>query len=105
MKRRQITINERHTVYERASGVCQICGQNITYEEMTVDHITPLYHGGTNQLSNFQCACRSCNQIKQNFQPNDFYEKIVEIFWYQTKIRCGKDFMEKMNKFLSDLLV
>lgn len=86
MKRRQLTADERWKVYIKDNGICQICGKPLAYEEMTVDHIIPLAHGGVNQISNFQYACRSCNQFKQNFPPQDFYEMITEIYWYQTKM-------------------
>jgi len=53
MKRRQITADERWKVYIKDNGTCQICGKPLTYEEMTIDHIIPLAHGGVNQISNF----------------------------------------------------
>ena len=100
MKRRQIIADERWKVYIKDNGICQICGKPLTYEEMTIDHIIPLVHGGVNQISNFQCACRSCNQFKQNFSQTEFYEMITEIYWYQTKMKCGADFTEKLNRLL-----
>lgn len=54
MKRRQITADERWKVYIKDNGTYQICGRPLTYEEMTIDHIIPLAHGGVNQISNFQ---------------------------------------------------
>lgn len=33
--------------------------------------------------------------MKGNME-NDFYEKITEIFWFQTQRRCGKEFTEKL---------
>ena len=100
MKRRQITADERWKVYIKDNGTCQICGRPLAYEAMTIDHIIPLAHGGVNHIFNFQCACRSCNQFKQNFSQTEFYEMITEIYWYQTKMKCGADFTEKLNKLL-----
>ena len=31
---------------------------------MGIDHIEPVAHGGTDELSNLQVLCRSCNQTK-----------------------------------------
>ena len=42
-------------------------------------------------------------QFKQNFQPNIFYEKITEIYWYQTQKKCGAEFVPKINQFLLKL--
>lgn len=103
MKRRTITPQERWKVYTRDAGTCQICGRQLQFEEMTIDHIIPLASGGTNQISNFQCSCYSCNQFKSNFIPREFYDMITEIYWYQVEKRCVSDFTEKMYDFLSKI--
>ena len=103
MKRRKITHQERWRVYTRDAGACQICGRQLQFEEMTIDHIIPLASGGTNQISNFQCLCNFCNQFKSNFIPKEFYDMITEIYWYQLKKKCGTEFTEKMNRFLLEL--
>lgn len=103
MKRKTIKKEERELIYIQDRGICQICGKKLLYDEMTIDHIIPLGGGGTNNILNYQCACSSCNQFKQNFQPDDFYEKITEIYWYQLKKKCGTEFTEKMNRFLLEL--
>ena len=59
MKRRQITVDERWKVYIKDNGTCQICGKPLTYEEMTIDHIIPLAHGGVNHISD-KCRYLLC---------------------------------------------
>lgn len=44
-----------------AVGRCAYCGST---HYLTVDHITPLGAGGTNNRRNLQCLCNSCNQAK-----------------------------------------
>mgnify|MGYP004481179111 FL=1 len=95
-KRQPITKKERAIVYGRARGLCQMCGKELLFGQMTVDHIVPLDKGGKNTLGNYQCLCQQCNFLKANFKENDFYEKITEIFWFQTQRRCGKEFTKKM---------
>ena len=46
-----------------AVGRCAWCGAT---EHLTVDHITPLGAGGTNNVRNLQCLCHACNQAKGN---------------------------------------
>lgn len=46
----------------RACGSrCQICG---IVGKMTIDHIVPLKHGGTNDIRNLQPLCLRCNKRK-----------------------------------------
>lgn len=48
-------------VMERDGAVCAWCGSK---ENLTIDHITPISGGGTNDLSNLQVLCQSCNSRK-----------------------------------------
>ena len=45
-KRKSIRKKERQMIYKKYHGICQICGTEISYEEMTIDHIIPLDAGG-----------------------------------------------------------
>lgn len=53
----------RKFVFERDRHTCQSCGAQT---ELNVDHIIPLAKGGSNDLSNLQTLCRSCNQRKRD---------------------------------------
>lgn len=55
---------------------------------MTLDHIVPLAMNGEDDVRNLQCTCESCNLFKGSVLPEDFMDRINEIFWYQ---------MEKKN--------
>jgi hypothetical protein len=46
---------------ERDGYACQKCG---TTKDLHIDHIVPVARGGTNDLSNLQFLCRSCNSAK-----------------------------------------
>jgi len=43
--------------------VCVYCGSK---ERISIDHIQPMIRGGTNDLSNLQFLCRSCNSRKKD---------------------------------------
>ena len=99
-KRHSISQTDRIYIYNKAKGHCQICGSCISFDDMTIDHIHPLSLGGLNCRNNYQCTCRYCNQMKQDLYQQDFYEKITEIFWYQTQQKCGTDFSEKLSALI-----
>lgn len=44
--------------------VCTDCGEKLTWENFTIDHIKPYSLGGRSSLSNAALMCRSCNSKK-----------------------------------------
>lgn len=98
--RQPVSRETRKTIYKRDQGICQICGRSISFSEMTLDHIYPLAKGGDSQPDNLQCACQVCNSLKQDLTMSDFHDKIVEIYWFQLKKRCGSDFTRKLKRLL-----
>ncbi len=43
---------------------CKTEGSNNNY--LTVDHVFPKGHGGTNAQNNLACCCRDCNRKKKD---------------------------------------
>lgn len=97
VKRKQFTVAERTTIYNKNKGRCAICGRFVPYDEFTVDHIIPLAKGGDNNLNNLQCTCKVCNFIKQDILPEDLMEKLSEIILYQARKTNNYDLFEKMK--------
>lgn len=79
----------RKLIYLNAHGRCELCGRKILLEDMSIDHINPLSLGGEDDVENLASTCYPCNMFKGNILPDDFLERITEIFMYQ---------MEKKNK-------
>jgi 5-methylcytosine-specific restriction endonuclease McrA len=51
----------RWEIFERDGYLCRRCGGR---RDLTIDHITPVIAGGTNDKSNLQTLCRTCNSHK-----------------------------------------
>lgn len=51
----------RSKVFEKQGRRCRLCG---TTDNLTIDHIRAVAIGGSNELSNLQVLCRSCNSKK-----------------------------------------
>lgn len=86
-KSERISFNKttRKEVYRKSEGHCMLCGKFVDYEDFTVDHIVPLAKGGTNDISNLQCACKRCNTIKQDIMPDELIEVLTEMIEYDIK--------------------
>ena len=90
-KRKTYSKEERKIIYNRSGGRCELCGQRLLLENMTLDHVIPLSMGGEDSMENLQAACYACNQFKSNILPEDFMDRIIRIFLYQTEKKCSKD--------------
>ena len=111
MKRHKQTETFRHTKkkadYKRRSGLdsipgdhtpsewkmmcqhfdhkCVCCGKQFPFEELTKDHIIPLgQEGCTNDISNIQPLCTSCNSTKGNRHSIDYRDR--PIWWEQLRL-------------------
>ena len=61
--RRKLSETSKKVVASNQMWSCKICNKMLdaSYE---VDHIKPLYKGGTNEINNLQALCRNCHGKK-----------------------------------------
>ncbi len=71
----RIPASVKNYVLERDRCQCQSCGQAGLEANLEVDHIIPLALGGSNDLSNLQTLCRSCNQRKKHYLDPRFQRR------------------------------
>lgn len=91
-------------IYNNADRRCQLCGRKITYKDMTLDLIVPLAMGGADEVENLSCTCFTCNQFKGSILPDDFLNRILQIFLYQmNKKHCSNWKWKIIRKILLKL--
>lgn len=81
-KRKNLDGGIRYKVLERANFRCEACGVSPKIDNecvLEVDHIIPLTLGGGNNITNFQCLCRSCNASKGNRYSVNNHEMYVGV--------------------------
>ncbi len=75
MPSKRLTKAERLRIYNMFGGRCAYCGKEITYQEMQVDHVKPVFRGwdeqlkqhlpdgylGSDEMANYHPSCRPCN--------------------------------------------
>ena len=95
VKRKIYSGMQRKEIYDKAEG---FCGRKITPHTMTLDHIIPFADGGSNELDNLQAVCKQCNQLKANIYPEQFFDRITEIFMYQMEKKYSDNLTWKMAR-------
>jgi 5-methylcytosine-specific restriction endonuclease McrA len=61
-KCKKLTSKEIAYILKEGNNTCVYCNQ----PGHSIDHITPISRGGTNDLSNLVVACKSCNSSKKD---------------------------------------
>ena len=62
----------RYEVLKRAKFRCELCGTSADQKALEVDHIVPRNFSGTDDQSNLQALCYSCNSMKRDRDDTDF---------------------------------
>src|SRR5690606_30428171 len=65
-----VTKRTRFEVLRRDRHACRYCGASAPEATLTVDHVTPVALGGTDDPSNLVAACRDCNYGKSSSSPD-----------------------------------
>lgn len=61
---RSFTDKQKREAYERQKGICPVCGEHFTFEEMAGDHIVAWSKGGKTIAENCQMLCAFDNGSK-----------------------------------------
>jgi ATP adenylyltransferase len=62
----------RYEILKRAKFRCELCGISAEEKALEVDHILRRNLGGTDDESNLQALCYSCNAMKRDRDDTDF---------------------------------
>lgn len=68
----------RQNVYERDGGRCMYCGEAVSRNKFTFDHVIPKSRGGKTNWQNIVCSCLKCNSKKDNRTPEEAHMKLIK---------------------------
>ena len=58
------------------SGTCYHCGKKVPPNELTMDHVIPVFKGGTTTPGNVVPSCKDCNKAKgSDVQVEQIFEE------------------------------
>ena len=63
------------TIFEKAEGICQICGRETDFGDGEIEHIISASRGGSDETENLQWACHRCNKLKGKNLSNEQVRK------------------------------
>lgn len=67
----------RRNIYVRDDGKCQYCGEALTQQEITYDHVVPKSQGGQTTWHNVVACCVRCNGKKGGRTPKQAGMKLL----------------------------
>ena len=62
----------KDSIKESFNYKCAYCGSR---ESLTLDHVVPRFHGGTDETKNLICACAECNRDKSHEDWRSWYTR------------------------------
>ena len=54
----------KHQLFGKQEGRCGGCRVAFPFRNLTVDHVVPQRHGGSDHIDNLQLLCGACNSVK-----------------------------------------
>ena len=67
------------TLFKRDDHLCLYCGNKFKTEDLSRDHVTPLFQGGKDLWVNVVSACKRCNNAKARRTPEQANMKLLAI--------------------------
>ena len=61
----------RKNLYLRDSRQCQYCGKQLSFNQLSLDHVKPRSKGGDTSWENIVCSCTKCNTRKGCRTPQE----------------------------------
>ena len=69
---------DKQDLYDKQEGFCAGCREYVNIRRMEIDHIHPKSKGGSDDISNLQLLCCSCNGIKHDGTMQDLFVRLKD---------------------------
>ena len=96
-----LTKKERYSIWDKTDGKCHVCGEDVDKDKFEADHIKPHSSGGKNNIENFLATCKTCNNYRWHYSPEEIQWILKIGIWAKTKI--GQN--DKLGSIIADNFV
>ena len=93
-----LTKGKRYAIWDKTDGNCHICGRNVDKDKFEADHVKTYSIGGKNNVENFLAACRTCNNYRWHYSPEEIQWILKIGVWAKTKI----DHNDKIGNIIAE---
>jgi 5-methylcytosine-specific restriction endonuclease McrA len=76
----------RKLILEKTGGRCHVCGTEISMENFEADHVKSHSTGGGHLIDNFLPACRTCNNYRWHYLPQEINWILKLGIWARTEL-------------------
>ena len=97
-----VTKRLRYEVLRRDNHTCRYCGASAPDVKLTVDHVTPVALGGSDDPTNLVTACAACNAGKTSSSPDAEVVEDVEqdaLRWSRAMERAARIQAQERARF------
>ena len=98
-----LTKKDRYLIWDKTDGHCHICGREVDKDGYEADHVKNHSGGGSDLAENFLAACRTCNNYRWHYSPEEIQWILKLGVWAKTQIDhnngIGKKIAEGFIKY------
>jgi len=94
----RLTLADRKIIHDKTAGKCHVCGDEVPLNKFEADHVQSHSSGGTSIKDNFLAACKTCNNYRWDYLPEEFQWIIKLGVWARTEIAKGSSLGNAMAK-------
>lgn len=77
---------DRILIHLKTDGKCHICGQDVSVDKFEADHVKSHSKGGQNIIDNFLATCRTCNNYRWDYLPDEIKWVLKLGIWSRKQI-------------------
>ncbi|MGJ8641482.1 MAG: HNH endonuclease signature motif containing protein [Opitutaceae bacterium] len=93
-----LTREQRIRIHQKTDGRCHVCGCEVPVEGFEADHVKNHTSGGLCDEENFLPSCRTCNNYRWHYIPQELQWILKIGVWSKTQMtketKIGKEMMK-----------